>query len=477
MARLIAVRRPHGHRPALRLHGHDLVVRPVARGLPQAERRGAPGPQPLARPGVRVRLREPEARRGEPRRDRPLRPRRADGRRQALGRPPRRRPGARPDRRAGRGAEGRRLPAHLVQDHGEPAGRIDARWTSRRWRRGTRRPRSSAATPAATGSRASGPSGRTGTSPSTWPAATRWPASPRWPCASWAPSASSTAATRAAAASPRSSPRSTGADVPDEAKRLILAGNLKRLLGADPQGEGGAAVTGPPIIDVNVNLSRWPFRRLPRDETASLVAKLRAHGVAEAWAGSFDGLLPQGPGRRQRPPGRGVPRGRQGVRLVPFGSVNPLLPDWEEDLRRCAEEHRMPGIRLHPNYHGYTLDHPAFARLLGLAAERRLDRRARPRHGGRADDAPAPAGAARRPGARWRPSSRRPRACGSSCSTPSAALRGEALDEAPRGRRGVRGHRHARRRRRRGEPPRRDPPGARPVRVARAVASTSSRRS
>jgi uncharacterized protein len=32
----------------------------------------------------------------------------------------------------------------------------------------------------------------------------------------------------------------------------------------------------------------------------------------------------------------------------------------------------MPGIRLHPNYHGYRLDDPLAAELFDLAAEQRM---------------------------------------------------------------------------------------------------------
>ncbi|OHB84593.1 MAG: metal-dependent hydrolase [Planctomycetes bacterium RBG_16_64_12] len=125
------------------------------------------------------------------------------------------------------------------------------------------------------------------------------------------------------------------------------------------------------IVDVNVNLSRWPFRRLPCDEMPKLLEKLAASGVTQAWVGSFDGLFHKDIGGVNARLADECSRQRPGL-LIPFGSVNPKLPDWQEDVRRVHEDYHMPGIRLHPNYHGYRLDDPVFGELCASAERRGL---------------------------------------------------------------------------------------------------------
>src|SRR4029078_10786511 len=115
---------------------------------------------------------------------------------------------------------------------------------------------------------------------------------------------------------------------------------------------------------------RWAFRRLPAEDVGTLDDRLRRGHVEQAWVGGLESLFHrdvEGVNSRLAEACR-----RFTGRLVPFGTVNPTLPDWEEDLRRCQETHRFRGIRLCPSYHGYSITDPSFERLLTLAARRGL---------------------------------------------------------------------------------------------------------
>lgn len=125
------------------------------------------------------------------------------------------------------------------------------------------------------------------------------------------------------------------------------------------------------LIDTNVTLSDWVVRRSGVERPEQLVAKLRGHGVTTAWVGSFEGVLHSDIAGVNERLARACAREGAGV-LQPFGTVNPTFPDWEDDLRRCHEVHRMRGVRLFPNYHGYTLEDARFRRLVELSAQRGL---------------------------------------------------------------------------------------------------------
>lgn len=136
--------------------------------------------------------------------------------------------------------------------------------------------------------------------------------------------------------------------------------------------ESGIGNSGPVIIDTDINLFEWPYRTLKYgDNTRALVAKLRKHGIAQAWAGSYEALFHKNLSAVNSRLAAECRTNGEGM-LLPFGTVNPAWADWEEDLRRCHEVHKMPGIRLYPGYQYFGFEDPAFARLLKLAGERGL---------------------------------------------------------------------------------------------------------
>lgn len=143
----------------------------------------------------------------------------------------------------------------------------------------------------------------------------------------------------------------------DLLKATLGAGSLAAVVARAEEGFPG-------ILDTNVNLFRWPFRRLPLDETEKLVVKLRSLGVTKALAGSFEGIFHRdltSANARLAEECASFPE------LVPVASVDPSMSGWERDLADAKT-----AIRLHPGYHDYGLDHPAFLDLLLAASERGL---------------------------------------------------------------------------------------------------------
>ena len=158
--------------------------------------------------------------------------------------------------------------------------------------------------------------------------------------------------------------------------KTLAVGGAGALVGAQPT--SSEAAESPTtrrrkgdMVDTNVSLSRWPFRRLPLDETRKLVTKLKGAGISQAWAGSFDALLHKNLGAVNESLADECQKHGHGA-LLPFGTVNPKLPDWQEEIRRCQEKHEMLGLRLFPNYHGYKLNDPDFLKLLADAELRGL---------------------------------------------------------------------------------------------------------
>ena len=148
-------------------------------------------------------------------------------------------------------------------------------------------------------------------------------------------------------------------------RRLFLSQSTLAAAGFARSAEDGRGdMEG--IIDTQIYLGRHPFRESISAEPEKLATKLKSKKVIRAWAGSFEALFQRdiaGVNARLVAQCDGHPL------FMVVGAVHPKMPDWRADIRRCAKEHGMKVIRLHPNYHGYDLEDADFLALLKEATD------------------------------------------------------------------------------------------------------------
>ena len=129
--------------------------------------------------------------------------------------------------------------------------------------------------------------------------------------------------------------------------------------------------TLPPLVDLNCYLGEWPFRRYPCTTVDRLLARMDKLRIERAAVSRLENVFLKDclVGNREL----AALIAPHTDRFVPFYTVNPAFPGWEDDLRLCQEELGLApgagGIQLHPNYHAYDLAGSAAAGLLDRAQD------------------------------------------------------------------------------------------------------------
>jgi len=121
------------------------------------------------------------------------------------------------------------------------------------------------------------------------------------------------------------------------------------------------------LIDINTYIGHWPFRRLRHNTAVALVRQMDRHDIDRAVVASIHGAFYKNAHAANEELSAETRPYRD--RLIPYATLNPTYPGWEEDLQRCAGELGMSGIRLYPQYHGYHLTDAPALDLIDAATE------------------------------------------------------------------------------------------------------------
>jgi len=107
------------------------------------------------------------------------------------------------------------------------------------------------------------------------------------------------------------------------------------------------------IIDVNAYLGRWPFMPLKYETAKDILALMDRAGIDKAVVTSLNSVFYYNyeAGNFELCE---VCKQYSG-RLIPFAVINLNFVNWRDHLRECVDKYGVKGVKLHPDYHKYSL--------------------------------------------------------------------------------------------------------------------------
>ena len=104
-------------------------------------------------------------------------------------------------------------------------------------------------------------------------------------------------------------------------------------------------------MDFNCFVGNWPFFRVRCNTVEKLMQLHKRCGITGGVVSSLEAIFYQDPYEAELQ----LAKQLEGTPYRHAMVLNPTLPAWKDDLRRCVEKLHIQAVRLVPGFHGYAL--------------------------------------------------------------------------------------------------------------------------
>ncbi|MBD3181277.1 amidohydrolase family protein [Candidatus Poribacteria bacterium] len=120
------------------------------------------------------------------------------------------------------------------------------------------------------------------------------------------------------------------------------------------------------MIDINTYTGSWPYRPLKYSRLTDLQQMLNSHGIQKALVSPIEGMFYDDPQLANEELYKAIKKSHQ---LLPVAVIDPSMTNWSQSMEKCFIEMKFIALKLHPNYHGYSLSHDSVYQMLELAGQ------------------------------------------------------------------------------------------------------------